>query len=1259
MTAKMRLIIVTLNCYQVLAGNITILVPTEYDREYWAKVSLWAMGFNIERMTREKQVNSTAQLVLADVHVPSTPSELPWVCRSLLDTYEPCAVAGPFGAQDASTSMAFAAADAGIVQVALSDAFADIYLNPKRHPTTVTAVPQLGPADDIPRFVAFLHDQKWIRGAVIVDFRLGAAASKFAEIARTAGIHLDIYLLNTNAANLQSEMSGLLANVKSQRHSIIGCFLAALPSDSRVHFYESAVDKGLTVKGTQWFFTGYMSGETPADFIRANEKPWASDWQGSLTFRVAAYTPKEDDPATWGDNGLLYKLPWLANYADVQRAATNRLVSESPRFNSHFYARDQPDCSKHPRRCNYVPPAPKDAKLMTDDVLYAHGGFLITLAIAERLHKAGLCNASTSKKQKELMQAVLDMEWHDPVLGYCSFVCLAESGFSTKELDKCISTPTLQLGFVVNLLGITYANCSGPEFGILKFLGWERTVAFIGPRGGAIWHHDSSVGRSLDIVSESCGPPPGMGGAREKISHFLPDSCGLRATVNETSVTADCIPCPRGLANPLDGSNRCSEDFAELCQSGSGWDFGKRQCEVCIPGQYSRPMDAGFGAALCTSCPAGTFSPKAASQVCTMCPGGKIASKEGAAECDLCPLGMFTAGLNRTNCHGCPTQMTTELPGSSSELKCRCPKGTYLQSSSCVDYPEGMSWTYPRNYPQNSICMACPEGMSCAGGHECPLLLPGYWSNNLTLESRVDTYLCSPAATCPGQETASSPACKPGRIGISCGLCAAGLYPCGTDCCTCGTQIPLAVLSISTLIIAIGFFVVSQSAKRNLPHKYLFIHPGQALAVSIVFFQYFVLLDLSGADGDGHNMDWGAVFLFDARAVALHPACIFGGDSFLGRYLARALTIPALGFGIVVWTALWRRIALWRCIVERMEGLRVPGPAELLNSLGLVWKILFVGVCVSVLQIMECYNSPHGRSMVKSFSFVQCGREQHDVGLAIMLPCLLLFVALPLALVVWALYKLPSKAALVSWRNATPFLVRTFRARAWWYSVVLMLRSLLIAMTRTFFPNSRRLQLLWAFLVCISVHVYSLYIQPFIHKGTNIMEVATCYILLVAIIVSVAGVEDTLSTPVKADLGTITSVVTVLMFVFPVIGGTLGLMNVLRTSSIVLMTQTQEVKVAGHAITLFQAIDAAHGDRWMETLAKLDFVERDALAEVVSALSREVMQLECHGIWRPRLTFSEEPPRKVTAEEPIQILGATVQESADVVVSLENRVADV
>eukprot|EP00930_Biecheleria_cincta_P105387 TRINITY_DN9806_c0_g1_i2.p1 TRINITY_DN9806_c0_g1~~TRINITY_DN9806_c0_g1_i2.p1 ORF type:complete len:354 (+),score=55.71 TRINITY_DN9806_c0_g1_i2:61-1122(+) len=353
MTAKMRLIIVTLNCYQVLAGNITILVPTEYDREYWAKVSLWAMGFNIERMTREKQVNSTAQLVLADVHVPSTPSELPWVCRSLLDTYEPCAVAGPFGAQDASTSMAFAAADAGIVQVALSDAFADIYLNPKRHPTTVTAVPQLGPADDIPRFVAFLHDQKWIRGAVIVDFRLGAAASKFAEIARTAGIHLDIYLLNTNAANLQSEMSGLLANVKSQRHSIIGCFLAALPNDSRVHFYESAVENGLTAKGTQWFFPGYAAAETPADIIRANEKPWASTWQECFLIGLLAYIPKEDKPETWGPNGELYTLPWLGGYVAYTQAAMKRLASESPSFNnSPYLTRDQPDCSKHPRRCN-------------------------------------------------------------------------------------------------------------------------------------------------------------------------------------------------------------------------------------------------------------------------------------------------------------------------------------------------------------------------------------------------------------------------------------------------------------------------------------------------------------------------------------------------------------------------------------------------------------------------------------------------------------------------------------------------------------------------------------------------------------------------------------------------------------------------------------------------------------------------------------------------------------------------------------------
>ena len=92
-----------------------------------------------------------------------------------------------------------------------------------------------------------------------------------------------------------------------------------------------------------------------------------------------------------------------------------------------------------------------------------------------------------------------------------------------------------------------------------------------------------------------------------------------------------------------------------------------------------RPCPAGYtstsGAAECTICPAGFYSPVAGSGACIVCAAGSISAATGSSRCALCPAGHFSPVAGATACQPVPPGYFSFSAGSTGYRI--CDQGTY------------------------------------------------------------------------------------------------------------------------------------------------------------------------------------------------------------------------------------------------------------------------------------------------------------------------------------------------------------------------------------------------------------------------------------------------------------------------------------------------------------------------------------------------------------------------------------------------------
>ena len=167
------------------------------------------------------------------------------------------------------------------------------------------------------------------------------------------------------------------------------------------------------------------------------------------------------------------------------------------------------------------------------------------------------------------------------------------------------------------------------------------------------------------------------------------------------SSATSCTSCPSGMI---------SNDQGNCISCQMGMIVVSNSC-VCSPGYGVPPMDpnADVAAAVCSPCPAGSYSP-GNTGVCSLCSAGQY-SKEGASSCISCLPG-YTSLQGSNKCQ-CPQDSIDK--GTNCE---KCPSGKIPSSdlTTCISCPAG--W-YTDNV--DNICKICPENTfnPTAGARSC------------------------------------------------------------------------------------------------------------------------------------------------------------------------------------------------------------------------------------------------------------------------------------------------------------------------------------------------------------------------------------------------------------------------------------------------------------------------------------------------------------------------------------------------------------
>jgi hypothetical protein len=191
-----------------------------------------------------------------------------------------------------------------------------------------------------------------------------------------------------------------------------------------------------------------------------------------------------------------------------------------------------------------------------------------------------------------------------------------------------------------------------------------------------------------------------------------------------------CAPCPAGNFTPFAASAACPP-----CAAGGFCPRGSASVTPCPAGTWSAAAGAGSSAA-CAACAPGTFSGSGAT-FCSACAAGAFSGGAGAAACDSCPAGAFSAA----------------------------------GAAACTNCSAG-TFSAVRGLPASAACAACPAGSFCpppggaANATPCPAdtFSPSPGAANCTpcapgAHSAPGALACAP--TCPRGTFRSRGACAP------------------------------------------------------------------------------------------------------------------------------------------------------------------------------------------------------------------------------------------------------------------------------------------------------------------------------------------------------------------------------------------------------------------------------------------------------------------------------------------------------------------
>jgi hypothetical protein len=606
-----------------------------------------------------------------------------------------------------------------------------------------------------------------------------------------------------------------------------------------------------------------------------------------------------------------------------------------------------------------------------------------------------------------------------------------------------------------------------------------------------IFYHDSPRSQTITIHS-----PKNISKALSDIvSHDIHACDEAWQYVNAQNVQVSAVPPHLTCCTMLDIQNK---QCPRPCEKGE-YSETPCNCQKCSKGSY---QDA-KGQTQCKTCGAGTQAPQIGAQVCAKCEKGKANSKNEATigrECKHCARGEYASEMGQTQCTACAGKFTTEYTGSNTATSCTCENGYYLP---CRQGRDASQCSLNSSTDSGGNCEACPKGFICPGKahgdeHAQPILESQHFA---TAESPYAAFECRDAGKfCIG---GGSQRCAGGRFGLQCNQCETGMFaPRGGACEKCDRSGGFVAMPLAILVVTAGLFAVYRGTSSS--RSSFFVKMGFWASFGLVVNHAQLFAVVGTIDIKWPSMvSW--VFedlqLIILRPELLRPSCYFG-FSLAAKYLPGVFA----PFGLLFLMALMNGVLRFLNKVNPRRFIRLDRDL-VMNAMGVIFSALFIGVCKSILSILDCRMHPSAPDTMMFHDGYMC----RDDAIYPLLPAtgfaaLCFIVGVP-GIFLWAIIVAPKRYyAEKAFRKKFGFLLNRWHPRWYYWSMLLMLRNFAISVV-TILSTDALLQVTLMMIAVVSCFIGGLLCRPWRDPLLNLMDNSMTGGLVVTLMLSLPLLE--------------------------------------------------------------------------------------------------------------------------------------------------------
>lgn len=549
------------------------------------------------------------------------------------------------------------------------------------------------------------------------------------------------------------------------------------------------------------------------------------------------------------------------------------------------------------------------------------------------------------------------------------------------------------------------------------------------------------------------------------------------------------------------------------CEKGFYYNESKQECEGCALGKFTDEK----GQTECRECQQGRFQSEPGKSECGLCTAGTF-SIGGQEVCTNCERGTWQNQTGQSKCFECfgeSPKMTTESASATSQEECLCPEDYFLPVG-------GMD-----------VCEECPDGMICKVGSamknavegeslaDCeardtstryPCVDYGYMTRN---SSVTTVWQCLSEEHCPGGGPAT---CATNRDTeeIACGSCRDNTYEDGAGCaeCTEGSDVlPIVGLVVFGLV---GLACLVYGVNRNM----LMQSNASLMSIAIVSLmvagiQTMGIFKQLGIKWTGAIEDLlGIVELFTFDLSILKVGCVIGSNPVSTYFLRQVIAPSSIPMIFLILLAKKRFLNPNTHVIP--EGV---------NTIGTVFNIFYISICIAATAPFVCYKHPggHARSMVSAASILCFSGEENNEHLYMVIVAILSLLAVPIPFLASSAYfvkKYPgymrasgdksSRHALQAMR----FLYFRYQPNRYYYGMIFLLRSLTICFVPVVIQNDVALQVCVMCAILLIFCLVQQQLNPWRSMYANWMDgaISVCLVLMLvcgAMLVDLSAQQET------------------------------------------------------------------------------------------------------------------------------------------------------